>query len=481
MYSLLYFDTEDFCSPPEAPVHRLPGQMAEIMSKHGFTGCFHIHGEKVRFMERHDQSDVIAAVGKHDVSLHYDRGSIHPTTAEEVSNLDWFRGVERVLFRELSGFQTLRRVLGKCSGITQHGGTFAAQIVYAAGKMGYPFLYSPFHLPGRGVVWYCNNLLMAGADRREGVDDRGLTAFDRIYRDTPKFEENLAKVDPYLSALSKVTDYWACFGCHPVNTVMEAFPDIVNFVNGASPRRKEWKPPTMVAGVSIPTILANFERYIVKLVNHPDAQWTTVAGVNELFGQRPMTVSDAAVLDGAQRVIENKGPTFTPLLTAGELLYLLAVRNLEPAETWEVPQVMGPADEDDAAIRKAAGGGNIADISREIVDSIRGSGYLPAALSDRSGRISPEVALILLACHALGRKPSDVSRWNATVDAIPGVAEATERVEGYRAWAPHGPQYHQAGILKHFRLQAWTLKPAFTRDQYPDDVKLGRDLNPMIA
>ena len=84
MYSLLYFDTEDFCSAPDAPVHQLPGQMAEIMSKHGFTGCFHIHGEKVRFMERHGQTDVIAAVGKHDVSLHHDRGSVHPTTAEEV-------------------------------------------------------------------------------------------------------------------------------------------------------------------------------------------------------------------------------------------------------------------------------------------------------------------------------------------------------------------------------------------------------------
>ena len=59
MYSLLYFDTEDFVSPPDAPVHRLPGQMADVMHQHGFTGCFHIHGEKVRFMERHGQTDAI--------------------------------------------------------------------------------------------------------------------------------------------------------------------------------------------------------------------------------------------------------------------------------------------------------------------------------------------------------------------------------------------------------------------------------------
>ena len=481
MYSLLYFDTEDFCSPPDAPVHRLPGQMADIMSKHGFTGCFHIHGEKVRFMERHGQTDVIQAVKKHDVSLHYDRGSIHPTTAEEVSSLDWFQGVDRVLFRELPGFQTLHRVFGKCSGITQHGGTFAAQILYAAGKMGYPFLYSPFRLPDRGVVWYCNTLLMAGASPHEAVDTRGFTAFDRIYRDTPRFENNLAKVDHYLSELSGVADYWACFGCHPVNTVMEAFPDTVNFFNGASPPRKEWKPPTMVEGVSIPTILENFERYIVKLVNHPDVEWTTVAGIHDLFGNRPIAIPDAAVLEGAGQVIENKGPTFTSLLTAGELLYLLALRNLETSDTWEVPQVMGPTDEDASSVNQIPADCDIDRISREIVGSVIGSGYLPAALSEQSGRIGPGIALILLACHAAGRKPSDVSGWNPTVDAIPGIADAAERTRGYKNWGPHGPQYNQAGILKHFRLQAWTLKPAFTRDKYPGDVELGRDLNAMIA
>ena len=67
------------------------------------------------------------------------------------------------------------------------------------------------------------------------------------------------------------------------------------------------------------------------------------------------------------------------------------------------------------------------------------------------------------------------------MDAIPGIADAAERTRGYKNWGPHGPQYNQAGILKHFRLQAWTLKPAFTRDKYPGDVELGRDLNAMIA
>ncbi len=475
MLSLLYFDTEDFCSPPESPVHRLPGQMADIMHRHGFLGSFHIHGEKVRFMERHGQNDVIESIRKHDVSLHCDRGSIHPTTAEEVSNLGWFDGVERVLFRELTGFQTLHRVFGKCTSITQHGGTFAAQIVYAAGKMGYPFFYSPFSIPGRGVCWYCNNLLMAGARAP------GIPFFDRSYCVTPEFEGYLARVDPFLGERAKQVDYHPMFGCHPVNTMMEAFPDKVNFAVGASPPRREWKPPTPVEGVSIPLILENFERLIVELIAHPDVEWTTVAGIADRYGNRPVTVSDGLVLEGAKAVVENRGPTYTSVLTAGELLYLFARRTQGRAETYEVPQVMGPTETVSRTQTESNPVGAPDRIAGQILDAVNGSGYLPASLTGSGRRVSPEAVLIALACEAVGTNPNGVSDWNPSLDAIPNLDDAIEKVKGYEKWTPHGPQYNQAGILEHFRLQAWTLKPAMPRGEYPAGVGLGRDLNAMIV
>ena len=475
MLSLLYFDTEDFCSPPDSLVHRLPGQMADIMHRHGFVGSFHIHGEKVRFMERHGQDDVIESIRKHDVSLHYDRGSIHPTTAEEVSNLGWFDGVERVLFRELTGFQTLHRVFGKCTSITQHGGTFAAQIVYAVGKMGYPFFYSPFTIPGRGVCWYCNNLLMAGARAP------GIPYFDRSYRVTPEFEGFLSRVDPFLTDRAKLVDFSPMFGCHPVNTMMEAFPDKVNFSDGASPPRAEWKPPTPVEGVSIPLILENFERLIVKLVAHPDVEWTTVAGIVARYENRPVTVSDDLVLEGARAVLENRGPTYTSVLTAGELLYLLAQRMKRQADTYEVPQVMGPTESDPGPQVDPSQAGAPDGIAGQILDAVNGSGYLPAFLDAESGRVSPEAALIALACRAADVSPAGGCDWNPSIDAMPNLAEAIEKVKGYKAWTPHGPQYNQEGILKHFRQQAWTLKPAMPKGDYPEGVRLGRELNAMIV
>ena len=470
MHALIYFDTEDFVSPPASPVHRLPGQLADVMHRHGLAGCFHIMGEKARFMERHGQADVIEAIRRHDVSLHYDRGSLHPTTAEEVSQLGWFQAVERVLFREVPGFQALERIFGKCSGLTQHGGTFAAPIVYAAGKLGKPFFYSPFRLPGRNVVWWCNNLLIGGY--------QAPFYFDQFYRDTPKFEESLAKVDGYLNERAATFDFTAMFGCHPVITMMQAFPDAINFSNGATPRPSEWVAPTPVEGVSIPLILANFERLVKALVAHPKVQWTTVAGIRDLYGQRPVRVTDQVLLDGAKAVVAHGGPTWTQSLSAAELLFLLARRAIARADSYPVPQVIGPTQEADGAVRTPPPDLDLGSAAREIVQAVMSCGYLPPALSAASGGIAPELALVLLAAHATGQRVAPDPK-RLTVEAIPGVPEAIEKVRGYKKWRVHGEQYHQDGILKPFRLQCWTLKPAFTADEYPGGVRLGRHLNPM--
>jgi hypothetical protein len=472
MYALIYFDTEDSFSPPDHPVHRLPGQLAEIMTRHGLPGCFHIHGEKARFMERHNQRQVIEALREHDVSLHFDRGSVHPTTAEEVSRLGWFEGVERVLFREVPGFQALERVFGKCSGLTQHGGTFAAQIVYAAGRLGKPFFYSPFRLPGKNIVWYCHNLLIGGY--QAGFH------FDQHYRDTPRFEEQLAKVDGYLADRAREYDFTAMFGCHPVITIMERFPDAINFAHGAAPPPEQWEPPTMIEGVDIELILANFERLVRKLVAHPDVEWTNVAGLHELYGARPVRVSDEVVLRGAEAVVEHGGPTFTDELSAGELLFLLARRLLTPADEYEVPQVMGPVEREGmpaAGLERV----DVGAVAEEIVAACHGSGYLPPELTEACGSITPEQALIALACEALNRALPAADERAPTLDAIPGVPEAMANVRRYVSWTCHGQQYHPPGIREPFRRQCWTLKPAFTADGYGEGVTLGRHANPMFA
>ncbi|NLX99872.1 MAG: hypothetical protein GXY83_27560 [Rhodopirellula sp.] len=472
MYGLIYFDVEDFFSPPDAPTHTLPRQLADVMHRHGLAGCFHIIGQRARFWERHGMTDVIQSIKRHDVSLHFDRGSIHPTTAEEVSQLDWFEGVDRVLFRELPGFQTLERIFGKCTALTRHGGTFAAQMIYAAGKLGKPFFHSPFRLPGRNVVWFCNNLLIGGY--------QAPFYFDNAYRDTAKFNTVLDKVHGYLDQRADSVDFTAMFGCHPVIAITEEFPDAINFLHGASPAPKDWVAPTLIPGVSVPLVLENFERLMKALVAHGRTKWTTVAGIHQLYGMRPARVVDAEVVRGAEQVVGQSGPQWTPTLTAGELLFLLARRVLASAPSYEVPQVMGPTQEPGAATAATLGPIEPAMVASKIVDAVMASGYLPPAVALADVSLSLESAMLLLAFHAMGRKPPANAAAQPAIDSLPGVADAVDQVKRCKDWRIHGPEYHQAGILKHFCLQCWTLKPAFTADEYDANVVLGRDLNPMF-
>ena len=472
MYCLIYFDTEDFFSSPDSPVHRLPGQMAQIMTQHGLPGCFHIHGEKARFMERHGQSDVIGAIREHDVSLHYDRGSIHPTTAEEVSELDWFRGVDRVLCREVPGFRDCQRIFGKCSAITQHGGTFAPQIVYAVGQLGKPFFYSPFRLPGKEIVWYCNNLLFGGY--------RARFAFDAFYRDTPQFEQRLAMVDDHIQGRAGTYDLTCMFGCHPVITMMQRFPDAINFTGGASPPCDQWQPPVPVEGVSIPVILENFERLVMKLISQRNVEWTTVQGIADRYRKRPVRVCDDEVLRGAQAVVEHGGPVYTPTLSAAELLVLLAQRAQAQEGSFPVPQIMGPLEAATDASRQASLHGlDLDKLAPEILQACQDTGHLPSSLRGPQGPIAPELALLALASHATGSALPSPSSRQLSLEAMPGVAEALQNVTRYRDWCCHGPRYHPPGILAPFVLQCWTLKPAFRPEEYGPGVELGSGLAPI--
>jgi hypothetical protein len=471
MYCLMYFDVEDFLSPPDHPVHLLPGQFAEIMTRHGLPGSFHIIGEKVRFMERHGQKRVIDAIRKHDVSLHFDRGSIHPTTAEEVSHLDWFQGVDRVIFRELPGIQTLERVFGKCSAITRHGATYATQIAYAAGKLGKPFFSSPFNLPGRNVAWFCNNLAMATG---EGG------GFDRDYRDTPAFEKLLEVQNAHLHQRMKEVDFVPLFGCHPLITIMEEFPCALNFKAGVNAPREQWKAPTMIPGVSIPTVLANFERRIKDLARFPGLEWTTTDGLARLYGQRPVRVTEAVVLDAARAVVDHGGPTYTQALSAGELLYLLARRKLAPAAVYEVPQIMGPVFERSGAVHELQPVSAWRPLCMDVIEAAHGSGYLPERLGDEAGRLSLEAALVALACDAIGTPLSALKAPRLTVESIPGFADAAQEVSKLKNWRIHEPGFDQANLSKYFRWQAWTLKPAYRADEYGAGIELGTHLNPAL-
>jgi len=145
-----------------------------------------------------------------------------------------------------------------------------------------------------------------------------------------------------------------------------------------------------------------------------------------------------------------------------------------------VPQVMGPTEEPPEGSPTTSAGASPTEIAARVLASVMDSSYLPPIVQVGKQRISLELALLLLACHATGSKLPPDSQRQLTIDAMPGVADAITSLKRAKKWSIHGPRYHQAEILKHFRLQCWTLKPAFRPHEYVPPIEIGRYLNPMF-
>ena len=487
MLSLLYFDVEDIVSPPDHPSHRLPGQFAEIMTRHKFTGgCFHIIGHKVRHMVDHGFTDVIRAIREHDVSLHYDRGSIHPWTEEETGVLPWHEAVSRALFREKPGMDLLMDVFGKCSALTRHMCIWSPPIAYAIGRMGLPFFNGPVLMPGHGVTWFCNNL-----------DIRGLEfglVLDRVYRDTPKFDRQLPEIIDKLRELTGQTDYAATFGCHPCCTLYDEYTDH-NFDHGANPRLDKCFPPREIH-VDVQTILRNFERFVTVLKAQPNVTWTNVAEIKRMYRYRPVRLAKRHVEEFARLAVERRGPVYTDVLTAAEGLCLLARHRLSSAEgggtgrlpvdrqvipvSWyEVPTVMGPLSVPTVNGSALPDGSALTALARCMVEYVYGTGYLPVwcELPGAGLRVDPTTLLVRLALAMLGKEKDAIGPLE---NVQPDVVENMRLALQDPGWQEYRKQYNDGKIDRELFCQAWTLKPAWRKEDYAHDVQAAPYERPMI-
>ncbi|MCD6289473.1 MAG: hypothetical protein J7M34_03145 [Anaerolineae bacterium] len=109
MYVYVCFDVEDLVHPGSDDVAL---DIAKALSEDDVTAMMCVVGEKARLWEQRGRDDVIAAVGKHDVGLHTNRHSIHPTIAEYLADKGWDDGVAEAVHQEGPGARDLTRILG---------------------------------------------------------------------------------------------------------------------------------------------------------------------------------------------------------------------------------------------------------------------------------------------------------------------------------------------------------------------------------
>ena len=110
-----------------------------MLTSLGVKATFKVVGEKARVLEQRGRTDVIEALGKHDIGYHSNLHSQQPTPAVYLQHAGWDDGIEEFLRREAQGAKDVERIFGVapiCYG--QPGSSWAPQAYPALRRDGHP-------------------------------------------------------------------------------------------------------------------------------------------------------------------------------------------------------------------------------------------------------------------------------------------------------------------------------------------------------
>ena len=277
MYVTLLMDVEDLIAPEADDIART---CADILAEEGVRITMCIVGEKARLLARRGRADVIAALRQHDLGVHTDFHSVHPTIAEYLGDKGWEDGVAEALTRERPGIEAIRDVFGvepSCWG--GPGNTWGPQIGAAIRQLGVPaFVYAHTRVPQGGVHRFTDILAYPG----------GRALSDGRYHDDALAAEDRARLCRELQTDREAGVFWQeVFIGHPTRILHESFWDAANFADGANPPRDTWQPAPRKPQADLDRALKNFRESVRTLKALPGIELRTIREMNALLAEAP--------------------------------------------------------------------------------------------------------------------------------------------------------------------------------------------------
>lgn len=465
MYLVITFDVEDYISPESEQIDDIPLWLAEIMTEEGVTGTFFVIGEKARSLEKRGRTDVIAAMAKHDIGSHTDRGSLHPTVTEQLEKAGWDEGVKEMAEQESTGIQELESIFGTpVTALARHGGSYGPQLVHALGRMGAGYVGSPVSLPGRNVVWFCNTLNFYG--QYDGFDDA-------YYRDD-LFEPLMETIQRELPKLSQTVEAVSLFAGHPCKIRTEQFWDF-NYYYGENPGPENWKTPAMRPLESMQIAQKNFRRLMKFLKNQKGIEITTYSDLMKRFGHQKEEVSKAELQRIAECAVRENSFFPSEFFSPAEAFDGFARSILDYQILGSLPpglkinhRPLGPRQmpekQPEIALVTLS---EVYDLAGRAYASIEGSGSLPSWLEIKGFRIGTGSLFALFSTVYLDMESKSPAPYYdvPAFDPYPRAHEQgiIQRVQNYKAWPVHRRDLDMSQIVANTRMQLWTLKPAYSQ------------------
>lgn len=455
MYVTLLFDVEDL-TDPRADDTTL--RVAQIFTEESAPSTMMIVGEKARLYEKRGRQDLIQAMSQHDVALHTNRHSMHPTVAEYLEGLGWDEGIAEAVARERSGVEDMERILGRMPSCWGRGGsTWGPQIAPALERLGVPAMIYPFtHLQDRrthihrfcgrpAYYWY-----FGGYDSAFSDD----AAFERAWQEVlDQIARDQAENVPWLSL----------FVCHPATVRALNFWDGLNYNHGVNTPPEQWRMSEYRSEADWYTAQRNLRRFAHDVARMPGVQLRTIREMNEMIAPEPAQVST----DDLQRLAREAAASATvrhdgPLASPAEALYLWAVRIAGGQGEGTLPfrYVEGPVDEPPVPTGSLSlSREQLTGAARSLTAAVDESGRLPASVPAGSEVLGVGALYCALAAAVADPTLDPVTVVDAPAVPALGDVLAQEVREGVPGWM-HKPDLDVSTHAAYTRLMSWTLKPA---------------------
>lgn len=458
------FDVEDLVHPD---TDEIALELATLLADDGIVGSMYVVGEKARLWERRGRSDVIAAVGLHDVGLHTDHHSIHPTVSEYLEDKGWDDGVAEAMRQEGPGVQDLARLFGRYPSAWATGGSsWGPQIPAATHRMGVPSqVYAHVRAGETGACWFAGQLCYFDFLYFPGGED--------AYADEALFAAGLPVLLDQLSAAQRAGfATHGVFACHPTRLRYKAFWDALNYNRGQNTAPADYRIAERRTDAEYQMSLRNLRRMASAVCDLPGVRIVGTGALNHRFGVENGSVARSALGELAQAALDHPGLDVTnPLASPAQTLDLLArgvahVAAARPFAALPLRTVLGPTEPPPMlgkpiTISGAAG----AALCAALVEQTTRTGGLPAYLVVDGTRVGPGALLRgLAAAWAAGKARELPTKFTFTPGAEePATAAAWVDEWIYGAlpgWTPHRPDLQLDRLALHTRLQSWSLKPA---------------------
>ncbi|MEO8131433.1 MAG: hypothetical protein ABI822_30335 [Bryobacteraceae bacterium] len=445
VYVVLWFDTEDYIEPAADDAAL---RIATDLTALGVHATFKVVGEKARVLEQRKRTDLIQALGRHDIGYHAENHSIQPAPAVYLRDMGWLDGAAEFERREGRGVADIQRIFGvtpSCYG--QPGSSWGPQSYRALLHLGIPMYMDEGSQVGLRAqpFWFGGVFHVFGMQRfliRPELD-----ADAKVPATFARFDQVAAELRAKGGGV--ISTYY-----HPTEFVTTEFWDAANFAKGASRERADWQRPKRRTPEESERCYRILSAYVKHALGVTGVKFVTARELMKLYTPpvNPIPVDrTAAARQLRERItfLETKDGAYS----AAELLESLL--GMKPMA------VEGPTSRFESNLRSSEIPKAMFDRAKaDTVNFMERNGRLPSVVWIGSERLSLADFAATVAANENSTAPA-ITMQKGNLEVEKYISNEPEKSFN---WAIHPVGFSAPGLLELGRLQAWTLKPAVLRD-----------------